>query len=170
MGEFWRGVDGYEAEYEISTSGRVRSLKWGKSRILKNRATHSGYFSVNLRKDSISKDTKVHRLVAQAFLENLENKPTVNHKDGDKRNNHVDNLEWATYKENTQHALRTGLLHHEKTTGSLHGGAKLDEEKVLVIRWIRANYNFTLKQIGKMFGVSYVTIHSVVSRANWKHV
>lgn len=124
----WKPIKDYEGYYEVSDTGSVRSLdrivpdsKTGtkriKGRIMKQSESKDksrkgkGYYVVNLRKFHTSYVTQVHKLVAEAFLPNELNLPTVNHKDGDKHNNNVDNLEWATYSDNNLHAINSGLRH-----------------------------------------------------------
>lgn len=124
----WKSINGYEGYYEVSDIGEVRSLDryventYGKNagevrllrgRIMKQTETKSrggtGYMVVNLRRNHTSCVIPVHVLVAKAFIPNPLNMPTVNHKDGDKHNNKVSNLEWASYSDNNIHALKTGL-------------------------------------------------------------
>lgn len=111
--EIWKDVVGYEGYYQISNLGRIKSLNYGKNgyaKILKNSFIASyKYYQIKLYKDTKSKILKVHRLLAQAFIPNPENKPCINHIDGDKLNNDLSNLEWCTYSENIQHAFDTGL-------------------------------------------------------------
>lgn len=111
--EVWKDVVGYEGLYQISTFGRVKSLKRFdtrgnplKSRILKNVSRGNGYLSVNLCKNATAKLFNLHRLVAQAYIPNPDSKPQVNHIDEDKTNNKIDNLEWVTIKENANHGTR----------------------------------------------------------------
>jgi len=111
--EVWKDVVGYEGLYQISTFGRVKSLKRFdtrgnllKSRILKNVSRGNGYLSVDLCKNATAKLFDLHRLVAQAYIPNPDSKPQVNHIDEDKTNNNVDNLEWVTIKENANHGTR----------------------------------------------------------------
>ena len=122
--EEWRAVEGFEGIYEISNFGRLRSLDREahffrydrdcslhiKGQFLKTHKDEDGYERINLQTDNRkSKRFGVHRLVACAFISNPENKPTVNHIDGNKQNNHVSNLEWATHQEQSDHAASTGL-------------------------------------------------------------
>ena len=106
MMEIWRDIEGYEGLYQVSNKGRVKSLKCGKERILRPGIDGYGYCFIILYNDSVRKTFKLHRLVAQAFIPNLYNKPQVNHLDENKKNNCVDNLEWATAKENINYGTR----------------------------------------------------------------
>ena len=117
-GFYWNGVHlwpiaGYSSYY-ISRSGQVYSARLG--RLLKD-CNCDGYRKVSLSANGHSRSIKVHRLVALAFLPNPQNKPDVNHKDGNKANNCLNNLEWCTEKENVRHAVRTGLFRRSKSTG-----------------------------------------------------
>ena len=98
--ESWKTVTDYEGLYEVSDQGRVRSLKFGKEKILKPGKTPNGYLRVTLYKDRKRKQMSVHRLVAQAFIPNPLNLETVNHRDEVKTNNFASNLEWMTHKDN----------------------------------------------------------------------
>lgn len=109
MKEEWRPIKGYEGLYEVSNMGRVKSLHFDKEIIRKQVERTNGYMEVNLSKDGTTNVKVVHRLVAIAFIKNPNNYECVNHKDGNKKNNTVDNLEWCTAKENTHHAIKTGL-------------------------------------------------------------
>ena len=106
MNEIWKDIDGYEGLYQVSNKGNVKSLKWGKERILRPVIDRYGYYYIMLYNDSVRKRFKLHRLVAQAFIPNPENKPQVNHKDENKLNNCVNNLEWSTAKENSNYGTR----------------------------------------------------------------
>ena len=126
----WKSIENYEGYYEVSDTGKVRSLdryvvnktgnRKGVSRLLRGKTMklseaqarqngQKGYLVVNLRKDNTSSVVPVHTLVARAFIPNPYGLPTVNHKDGDKHNNHASNLEWVTYADNNIHALQCGL-------------------------------------------------------------
>lgn len=100
--EEWKDIEGYEGLYQVSNLGRVYSCK--SDRILK--PSGDKYLHVALCTNNKPKTTLLHRLVAEAFISNPENKPQVNHIDGDKMNNMVDNLEWTTAQENINHAYK----------------------------------------------------------------
>lgn len=108
-------IKGYEGLYKVSPEGTVTSFKRGKIRILKPENSR-GYLRARLYKDAEVKNFLVHRLVALAFIENPENKPQINHIDGNKLNNSVENLEWCTASENCRHAVSTGLDPNSKIT------------------------------------------------------
>jgi hypothetical protein len=124
MDEIWKSIQGYEGFYEVSTFGRVKKLaqkntnhavlgrckRLEKDLVLKLSNNTNVYVRVGLYKNSKTKSYLVHRLVAQAFLPNTESKRCVNHINGVKTDNIVENLEWCTYSENTQHAKKMGLL------------------------------------------------------------
>jgi hypothetical protein len=100
----WKDIKNYEGIYQVSDDGHVRRvLKNGNVRPVKNR--DGVYYTVSLSKNSISKSYSVHRLVAETFLNKPEGKAEVNHKDGNKHNNNLSNLEWVTQKENLIHAM-----------------------------------------------------------------
>jgi len=113
--EIWKEIVGYEGRYLISSSGKVKSLY--RNKILKHSTSSNGYLGVSLSKESKIKTFHIHRLLAEHFLSNPKNLPCVNHKDGNKHNNEISNLEWSTFKENTDHAIKTNLM---KVKGNSH--------------------------------------------------
>lgn len=175
--EIWNKIVGYEGVYEVSNFGSVKSLE----RVVQNSTTASGFMKVKgmlinsrMGKDYINitltrfgkKNTfNIHRLVAIAFLENPENLPFVNHKDGNKLNNLLDNLEWSTEKENTRHAYSTGLI----PSGSSSHYAKLDERSVAEIIFINKTTKLTYSLIGKLFGVCPESVSNMCRGKSWKH-
>lgn len=109
--EEWQPVHGYEGLYEVSSAGRIK----GK-RLLSLRLTSDGYRNVRLSKGGKCKNARVHRLIAIAFLPNPDGLPEVNHIDGDKLNNRLDNLEWISSHENKMHGYRLGLYPLNRTS------------------------------------------------------
>lgn len=105
--EIWKDIKGYEGLYQISNLGRVKSLYFNKELLLKLRLTGRGYYQIDLQKNKNITHALVHRLVAEAFVSNLDNLPCVNHKDENKLNNNASNLEWCTQKYNIHYG--TGL-------------------------------------------------------------
>lgn len=124
-GEEWRDVVGFEGFYKVSSIGRIKAIH-GKEKIIKTSLDRRGYPRTTLCIRGRKKYDSIHRFVAIAFIDNPENKRTVNHKDGNKLNNCVDNLEWATDKENKAHAMANGLavMPEHKMSGD-HVGSKI---------------------------------------------
>ena len=106
--EEWRDIPGYESFYQVSNLGNVRSIRFNKIRNMKSWDSH-GYRAVELCMNNNRYTVGIHRLVALTFIPNPENKPEVNHKDRNKSNNNVENLEWVTQSENVAHAYRHGV-------------------------------------------------------------
>lgn len=129
MNEEWKDISGYEGLYKVSNLGNVYSFKTNK--ILKTPIGKRGYPNLNLLKNGKQKLYVVHRLVAKAFIPNPDNKPEVNHIDGNKTNNCVDNLEWVTSRENTLHARKTGLhtSDGDKTVAQILNGQEIARYK-----------------------------------------
>lgn len=121
MTEEWRDIKGYEGLYLVSNLGRVYGIK--RKNILHPGLTEKGYLSVGLSKDGKGTSKKVHRLVAKAFLG--ESKLEVNHKDGDKTNNRVDNLEYCTRSQNIRHAIKEGLLQSRKPVAMIDNNGNI---------------------------------------------
>lgn len=119
--DIWKDIKGYEELYAVSNTGKIRSKeKWVinstyhtqrliKGRIMKPWLNKNGYYTIKLSKSSKRETIYIHQAVANLFISKVEYKPILNHKDGNKLNNHIDNLEWCTYSENLQHAYDTGL-------------------------------------------------------------
>lgn len=116
--EQWKKVKDFENHYEISNLGRLRSIRTSqgtyRERMKRPSLDRNGYENIKLYKNNIQHSKLIHRLVAEAFIPNPEDKPTVNHIDGNKSNNQVNNLEWNTYSENHLHAFAIGLKTKEQ--------------------------------------------------------
>lgn len=130
--EEWKDIKDYEGIYQVSNLGRVKSLKYGKEKILKLKTRGYGYKAVILCKDNVKKPYYVHRLVAIAFIPNPDNLPCVNHIDEDKNNNHIENLEWCNRKYNTNYGTRN-KRQSEKMKGKYTGNHHPKSRKVKCI-------------------------------------
>lgn len=181
--EMFVDILGYEGYYQISNYGNVRSLdrvikeKTGKTqtikgRVLKQRTNPGGYYYVELSKNGTKATFAIHQLVAQAFLDNPKNKPTVNHINGNKLNNSLPNLEWATYSENLEHAYKTGLRRAviSSEVGSKNYKRKLKPEQVIEIKRLLAAGSLTHKEIATKFSVARSTVTEIKSGRRWKHL
>lgn len=159
-----------DSKYFITEDGKV----WSSitNRFLKPFKTKTGYFALKLGANS--KAFSIHRLVAEIYCEGFDLSLDVNHKDGNKLNNHYTNLEWCTRSHNIQHAYDTGLskrrIGHKTSVGSKNSMAKVTEQ---LVREIRAKYqtgNYTYKQIADELNLNQATIGYIVIRHTWKHV
>lgn len=115
--ESWKKIKGYEMRYEVSDIGRIRRISDGK--VMRPAKNKNGYFHIVLSKDGQPHDYRVHRIVAAAFLENKGNKSDVNHKNGIKTDNRVENLEWVSHSENELHKI-----YELKTPSKLYGNPR----------------------------------------------
>lgn len=127
MEEIWKDIKGYDGLYQVSNFGRIKRVTTG--RILKGSKDSIGYIRVNLHKNNIPSTEKVHRLVAEAFIPNLENKPQVNHRDEDKTNNMASNLEWMTAKENINHGTCTQRISKSNSVPIIATNVKTGKHK-----------------------------------------
>ncbi|MEY3419854.1 MAG: hypothetical protein RIR48_134 [Bacteroidota bacterium] len=176
--EVWKDVIGYEGYYQVSNLGRIKSLERKriglkdqkiriyKELILKQKLNIHGYFEVCLYLKNSSKYHKSHRIICQAFLPNPENKPQVNHKNGVKTDNRLENLEWATSSENTKHSFDNGF--QKPSLGEKNGHSILNEKDVLMIR--SGQLKMTQRQMASFFNVKPSTINCIIKRRNWKHI
>lgn len=176
MEEKWKEIKGFEGFYQISSLGRVKSLRGGRDsakqheKIRATSLTKDGYVKVRLMHQGKDKTMRVHRLVAEAFLPNLENKDTINHIDGNKQNNAVSNLEWADRTEQMEHAYSLGLKTAHK--GSSNANAKLTDNQVREIRsaYVPYSRDFGTVALAKKYGVTNRVIGLVVNRKAYKNV
>ena len=160
MDEIWKDVDGYESLYSISNFGNIRGLK-SKKLLSLNRLNADGYIHVALRKDGKAREFMLHRLVAENFIERPadKNKFSVNHKDGNKTNNNVSNLEWISLSGQMKHAYKLGLKKPKK------GCTVLTDEQMEEIKGTYKRYKkgFGSVALAEKYGVASTTILRVVN-------
>lgn len=175
--EVWKDIKGYEGLYQIPSCGRVKSLsrvsfsgKSLKTKILRLGTHRQGYLGVNLYSQNNKKYFLVHRLVAEMFIFNPDPELfiEVNHKNGIKGNNCVDNLEWVSPSENHRHAYRKGL--RSTLFGETQGNSKLTEEQVIKIKMLLKEGTLTQRKIAELFGVYNTTISAINTNKTWSHV
>lgn len=170
--EEWVDVSGYEGKYMVSNMGRAYSAermvpnhsgfkRLQKPKIINRKPFKNGYIFVSLRDCENSCRKTLHRLVAGAFIPNPENKPCVNHKNGIKTDNRVENLEWVSYSENSKHAYSIGLA--EKSM------AKLSRDNVIEARKLKDN-GVTAKNIAEKYNVSVYTMYDALRGRTWSDI
>ena len=168
MTEIWKDIKGYEGLYQVSSLGRVkRTYKNKKERILKIYLRKDGYFQIQLSNQSKFKQFLIHRLIAHAFIPNPDNKPFINHINGVRNDNRIENLEWCTNKENIHHAIKNGSRNDK---GENNPNSKLTEEQIRTIKWLLKNSNLKQKEIANMFNVHPTHISSIKRNKYWNFV
>lgn len=163
--EIWRDVEDFVGIYQVSNYSRLKSFHKGLEKILYPNNTKIGYTSCWLKYQEKENRIFFHRLVAKTFLPNPKNKPQVNHKDGNKKNNCVWNLEWATASENITHAFQTGLRKpNVGLKGADNGHASFTNEQAAFIKKVYKprDKNFGCHALARSFDVSPTTIQSIV--------
>lgn len=186
--EEWVDIKGFNGKYQVSNTGKVRSLCYKNPRILSTGKTgkYRNYLEVKLYKDGrgTGKNYKVHRLVAEAFLPNPDNKPQVNHIDGNTFNNDVSNLEWVTDSENQKHAWDNGL---HKTTKAHQDSCReaskawinkhpngnncsLTLEEVAEIKMMLADGKLKMTVIADLYNANYKVIQNIKNGKTYKNV
>jgi hypothetical protein len=175
--EKWKRIPNFSL-YEASTLGRLKTFNWknqGVEKIMKPSLDNSGYLRTMLKDDSgETKTVKVHRIIAQTFLCNEENKPEVNHKNSIRSDNRVINLEWVTHRENVCHSFANKM---QNNIGQNNPCASLTDAQVLEIR---RNYTYgrkskhskglNKKEIAKKYNTTFSVIKRVIQNKTWKHL
>lgn len=175
----WKDVVGYEGLYEVSNTGLIRTnsqkttytkhhgTRHWKQRILRNKTPNGRNARVSLWKDGKQKDFLVHRLVAEAFIPKVEGKDSVNHIDGNPKNNHVSNLEWCDHRENNNHAFDNGLMSTNKKVvlvDRITGETILFRSLTKASEYLGHNHGYLSRQLKK--GRSEVHGYEVFLKAN----
>jgi len=171
--EVWKAIPDYEGLYEVSNLGNVKRIvnrcNIPRCKILKNGMKKKGYVQVKLYLGGMGKNYVVHRLVALAFLGIPDDpKMQVNHKNGIKDDNRVENLEWVTNAENARHSFDE--LGRKAACGEDHGYSKLTEAQVIEIRERYARGGIYQWQLANEYGVSQRLVSLITRRENWKHI
>jgi hypothetical protein len=178
-----KDIPGYEGSYAITDDGKVwsypRQWQFAKKHCVTghhngkflNQHKHSGgYLMAVLTTHSKKRMRYIHRLVAQTYIPNPHSLPEVNHKDGNKKNNHVSNLEWVTRKQNAKHAKKLGVYGvHNPARGERHPDARLRDQDVLEMRAIR-KFGFTIKVIAHAYSHSWSATREVLTYQSWTHL
>jgi len=168
--EQWKPVIGYEELYEVSSLGNVRQsfsgFKTKSGYILKQPTTGAGYKRVTLYHPK--KSIFVHVLMLEAFVCPRPDGMVTNHKNSNKADNRLDNLEWVTQQENVEHAIDTG--HFFTPVGEQCGPSKLTAKQVKEIRRLYSTGDYTQAALGERYSVSDVLVSRIVRRLNWKHL
>jgi hypothetical protein len=165
--EQWSPICGFPL-YRVSNWGNVKSFKrYPDGKTMKKNVVGTGYNYVQLRKDGRTYGKRIAVLVANAFIPQVNGKDLVNHKDGNKRNDYFENLEWCTPSENIIHAHRTGLKIGVRGERNPH--SKLSEYDVKNIRKRRRSGS-SLRELAEHYGISHTTVRSICNFTKWKHV
>lgn len=170
--EIWKEVKGFEKKYKISNTGKLMICNFkntGNAKIASSKPGADGYHRVYIWCGTYNKAHLLHRLVATHFLElpKIEDKKQVNHKDGNKSNNHVDNLEWVNAYENAHHAIRIGLMNN---VGENNGQSILEDQDIPVIRKMLKTGKVSQRKLADIFGVSPMTISNIELGKSWKKI
>jgi len=167
MNERWKEIPGYGGDYEVSNLGMVRSYKRNTSgEMIKPQTNRGGYLYVNLYKNKKPKSRSLASAVSEVFIGIRPRGLQINHIDGNKKNNSVENLEYITSSENVKHAWRTGLSTHKK--GELSHHSKLKNIDVLIIRHLRGKMKAI--DISSLFDISVSNVSRIQTGKRWTHI
>jgi len=165
MKEEWRDIPQFEGHYQVSSDGRVRSIKKDYL-ILKPGRSGRGYLSVNLWKNNVCKKVNVHTLVLTVFVGKRPEGLWARHLNGNGFDNRLSNLKWDTPKKNQRDKVKHGTL----LCGEKHYNVKLSKKDVIKLRKIKSEGKLTYTELGKMFNVDRMTCFDAVTGRTWKHI
>lgn len=172
--EIWKDIPLFNGRYQVSNTGLIRSATWvdaaghiRRGKILKQNMDSSGYVQITLVYENKTKLFLLHRLIAKTFLPLIQGKDFVNHINGIKHDNRVDNLEWCTKRENSVHSFAIGL---QCNKGDNHPANKLTTKDVIKIREIRSLTNIPYKKLGLLFGISKTQTRDICILKSWRHI
>lgn len=186
--EIWKDIPGYEGLYQASSLGNIKSLQREVNRVRSKITSENkyrvkekifnftsfdkdGYCKITLFNKMGRKQFRAHRLIAITFISNIEDKSYINHINGIKTDNRIQNLEWCTPKENIHHAWKTGLCKSKPgKRGETSPFAKLKNHQVLEIREKYKTGNYSQRKLGVEYGVSKNRISDIVKRISWFHI
>lgn len=167
--EIWKAVKGFEGRYKISNYGRLLSINGrykGEKILIPHRQKSTGYLCTTLRNKTKFRNARIHVLVAETFLLKPDiHNVCVNHKDGNKLNNHLENLEWTTLRDNNIHANKMGLINNR---GQKSGQAKLTDEQAIEIKYNLSHLSDT--DISNMFPISRRHVNDIRRGVYWAHI
>jgi hypothetical protein len=175
MKEIWKYAVGYEGKVMVSSFGRIKRMPYEyfnkgvkkmRTELIRKPSLSQRYYTIRL----FDKTVLVHRVVAEAFIPNPEKKLFVNHIDGNKTNNSVNNLEWCTSSENSLHAYKAGMRKAHTKRGKESHFARLNEKDVLAIREKYEKGGFTQRQVAKEYSVTQSTIYQIINKISWNHI
>lgn len=176
MIEIWKDIENFK-NYQVSNLGNVRSLdrveffgchtRIRKGTLFTPQVNRDGYLKVGIRQNGKYVLKSIHRLVAEAFLPNENNLPQVNHKNGNKQDNTVSNLEWISAKDNCIHAIKTNL--YQTARGESSNRSHLTESDIIKIREIYQSIK-NYCEVARIFKISEATARAIIKRETWRHI
>lgn len=168
--EIWKDIEYHGVIYHISSYGNIKGIR---NKLLKQRLNQDGYMVVTLGNGKYRTVEAIHRLVARAFIPkpNDKDKFEVNHKDCNRINNNVENLEWVTHKQNIEHAYKHNTMaQYVARDGIKNGRATFNDDDIIEIRRLYNEESLSIAEITRRFNSSDSTISSIVHNQTWKHL
>ncbi len=159
--EIWKDIPGYGGDYQVSTLGKIKSVKRNAGIILRPDVTKRGYCRVTLYGNNTKSRKSVHRIVGRAFKKNPFNKDQINHKDGNPQNNEAANLEWCNGSENMKHAYEIGLIIPPKNmTGRSYG---TNPNANIILNKVSGIYYTSMKEAAESHDMNYQTLSNMLN-------